>query len=300
MRAMLFAAGLGTRLRPLTLERPKPGVPLANRPMAWFALSVLHRAGIRRVVVNTHYLGESLPGLLEGHVPAGMELSFVHEPELLGTGGGLKNVQGQLVDGDEPIVVINADIVFDPDLSAALATHRRLDALATMILRPDPDAQRYGALDIDAEGRVRRLLGTPEWDGPLDTYMFTGVHILSPRALDDLPDSGCIVRDGYRQWIDRGDVIAGHVEERSWRDVGTLGAYLQTNLDLRRGTLAFTGIEASDFVGGPDAVVSPKATIATGANLDEVVVWDGARVDSSLRRCVVTPEVTVEIPEPSG
>lgn len=293
---MLFAAGLGTRLRPLTLERPKPGVPLANRPMAWFSLTALHRAGVRRVVVNTHYLGEALPGLLDGHVPDGMELSFVHEPELLGTGGGLKNVEEELVVGDEPIVVINADIVFDPDFDAALATHRRLGALATMILRPDPEAKRYGALDVDSNGRVRRLLGTPQWHGALDTYMFTGVHILSPRAFVDLPESGCIVREGYRQWIDRGEVVAGHIEERPWRDVGTLDAYLQTNLDLRRGTLPFPGIDPADFPGGADVVVSTDATVREGARLDQVVVWDGATVEGEHRRCVVTPKAVVQCP----
>lgn len=311
MHAMVLAAGLGTRLRPLTLERPKPAVPVGNRPLACFALDTVASLGIRRAVVNTHHLGHALPGWLEPEAPRELALSFVHEPELLGTGGGLRNAWSLLRDGDDPVVVVNGDILFEPDLRAALEVHRRLDAVATMVLRPDPRARDFGSVELDGEGRVRRLLGRPVHPGPLATYMFTGVHVLSPRAVADLPETGCIVRESYRRWVDRGEVVAGHVDRSAWRDLGTLPAYLAANLDLAAGEGAWPGVAPPDGRGlvhpeariDPDAriahaVVGAGAEVAPGATLDRVVVWDGARAEGALRDAVVTRQRVVPIPAP--
>ncbi|MFW6087372.1 MAG: sugar phosphate nucleotidyltransferase [Myxococcota bacterium] len=311
MRAMVLAAGLGTRLRPLTLERPKPAVPVGNRPLMCFSLDVVARLAVDEVVVNTHHLGQALPAWIDPHAPAALELTFVHEPELLGTGGGLRNAWPLLRDGDDPVVVLNGDILFEPDLARALETHRRLDALATMVLRPDPDADRYGAVEIDGEGRVRRLLGQPAHAGPLAKHMFTGVHILSPRAFAELPEQGCIVRRSYRPWVDRGEVIAGHVDRTPWLDLGTPAAYLAANLDLARGDARWTAVPEPDARGlvHPQAHVEPGARVRgavigagarvePGADLERVVVWDGARAGGRLRDAVVTRERVVPIPRP--
>jgi mannose-1-phosphate guanylyltransferase len=311
MHAMVLAAGYGTRLRPLTLERAKPGVPVFNRPLACFALDAVARLGVGRAVLNTHHLGEALPEWIRPHTPPDLALRFVHEPTLLGTGGGLRNAWPLLRDGDDPVVVINGDILFAPDLRAVLDTHRRMGALATMVLRPDPNAARYGALDVDDEGRVRRLLGEPAWPGPLRSLMFTGVHVLDPRAFDDLPDQGCIVRACYRRWIDRGEVVAAHVDETPWRDLGTLPSYLEAHLELLRGAVAWEGAPAApdgalvhpDAHVGAGAVlrettVGAGAHIADGVRLTRCVVWDGARVAGDLTDAVVTREHVVAIPAP--
>ncbi len=276
MRAMVLAAGLGTRLRPLTLERPKPVVPYGQRPLACVALETLAGLGVRRVVMNTHHLGEQVPELLVGHVPAGMVVDYVHEPTLLGTGGGLRNVWPALDDG-EPVLVMNADIVFHPDLEGALALHRSLGAMATMVLRPDPEATRFGTVEVDADSRVRRLLGEPAFPEPLRTMMFTGVHVLSPRAFEDLPHEGCIVRHAYRRWVDDPSVtVAGFVETSPWEDLGTHRRYLDACLRL-----------------APD--VHPAASIDPAARLEHCVVGEGARVGPvRLRRCVVWPGARVE------
>jgi mannose-1-phosphate guanylyltransferase len=311
MRAMVLAAGYGTRLRPLTLERAKPAVPVFNRPLACFALDAVATAGIAHAVLNTHHLGEDLPGWLRPHAPPGLELSFVHEPELLGTGGGLRNAWPLLAEGDDPVLVINGDILFMPDLGAVLETHRRAGALATMVLRPDPDAERYGAIDVDAGGRVRRLLGRPDHPGPLERFMFTGVHVLSPAVLSDLPASGCIVRACYRRWIDAGAVVAGHVDASPWRDLGTLPSYQDAHLELLRGEVHWPGVQGAEggrvvhpnaHVGDGatliESVVGPGATIAPGVRVERSVVWDGARVDRDVCDAVVTRERVVAIPRP--
>lgn len=296
MRAMVLAAGLGTRLRPLTLERPKPAVPVANRPLAWFAIDHLARAGATRVVLNTHHLAGVLRAELEGSAPRGVELVLLHEETLLGTGGAMANAREALIGdgaGDEPVVVMNGDILFAPDLAAAIATHVRLGAVATMVLRSDPDAARYGAIEIDAEGRVRRLLGTPEdAGGPLSTYMFTGVHVLSARAFDDMPREGCVVRHAYRKWVDEGAIVAGHVDESPWLDLGTPAAYLEANLAIARGALRWPGIVPGDGA----SVVAGSASIGAGAIVSEAVIGEGARIAPGVRvsRSVVWSGASVD------
>ncbi|MFW5921120.1 MAG: sugar phosphate nucleotidyltransferase [Polyangiales bacterium] len=314
MGAMVLAAGLGTRLRPLTHERPKPAVPVANRPLAWFALDHLARAGVREVVLNTHYLGERLPDLLAPYLPADLTPTYLHEPDLLGTGGGVHNARDHLLAGehdpDAPVLLTNSDILFAPDYAAALATHRRHGAIATMVLRPDPEAARYGAVEVDPQGRVRRLLGAPQSaPEPLEALMFTGVHVLSPRAFEDLPAQGCIIRHSYRRWVDEGVAVAGHVDTSPWRDLGTLEAYLQANLDLADGTLRWPGITPDPATGTlvdptadvpltatlRHAVVGPGARIAPHVTLERAVVWPDAEVTEDARGAVITPTQRVSV-----
>lgn len=295
VRAMVLAAGLGTRLRPLTEERPKPAVPYGLRPLVCATLEALHRFGVREVAINVHHLADRMPALVDPHLPEGMRARYLHEPVLLGTGGALANAAAWLSEPGEPVLVMNSDIVFAPDLKAALDAHRAHDALATMVLRPDPDARRLGAVDVDASGRVRRLLGTPAHEGPLDERMFTGVHVLAPAAFSDFPTEGCVIRSAYRRWIDDGATVVGVTDLAPWRDLGTLRAYLDANVALATdGALVH-----------PRAQVDPKAflrgvVVGEGANvgpvrLERVVVWPGARVDRDLCDAVVTPERVVVI-----
>lgn len=307
---MVLAAGLGTRLRPLTDERPKPAVPVANRPLAWFALDHLARFGVHEVVLNAHHLPRTLETHLRPHLPEGPGVCFVHEGELLGTGGGIRNAAEHLLAGEAPVVVMNGDILFGPDLAAALDLHRRLHAVATMVVRPDPQAEQYGAVQADAWGRVRRLLGKPRRvDAALGTYMFTGVHILSRRAFEYLPERGDIVRESYRYWVDEGFTVGAFVDEAPWRDLGTPASYLETNLDVAAGRLEWpdvqpdpdTGVvvhpnaDVDDGVALTESVVGSHAWLRSGIHVHRAVVWDGARVDQSASDVIVTPTTRLQV-----
>jgi mannose-1-phosphate guanylyltransferase len=313
MRAMLFAAGLGTRLRPLTDERPKPAVPVALRPLGSLALAHLAQAGASRVVINTHHLGAALPGLLAPHAPDGLDLRFVHEPTLLGTGGGLRHAASVLLEGagdDELVVVMNGDVVFAPDLERAVAHHRAVDAIATMIVRATPGSEGHGAVEIDAyAGLVRRLHRLPDVaPASLLPVTFTGVHVLSRRAFADLPVEGCIARKAYRRWIDAGERVGAVIDEAPWRDLGTLREYLDGNLELAGGALASPYVppgQAGSLI-APDArvastamldrcVIGPRATVAGGVRLSRVVVWDDATVTQDASDAVITPRGLVPV-----
>lgn len=313
MRAMVFAAGLGTRLRPLTDLLPKPVVPVLHRPLSWYALDHLRRAGVEHAVLNTHHLGDRVEReLLRAPRLEGLALSFAPEPELLGTGGGVRaavalqaRALGPLRD-DDVVIAFNGDVLFAPDLARAVALHRRHDAIATMVLRADPDPQRYGAIEIDAEGRVRRMLGRPEGGAGLRALMFTGVHVLSARAIADLPERGCIVRQGYQRWLERGEAIAGHVEDAPWRDLGTPREYLAANLDLLEGRVRWPGIDDPHALAvDPSArigegaivegsIVGAGAIVAAGVEIRRSVVWPGASVRESARERIVAGEFAME------
>jgi mannose-1-phosphate guanylyltransferase len=300
---MIFAAGLGTRLRPLTDLLPKPVLPLFHRPLCARAIDVLRDAGATDVVLNTHHLAEHVARELEGE-GRGVELVLSHEPRLLGTGGGVKSAVaaqsralGRPIAGDEPFVAFNGDVLFAPDLERAIALHRSLGAIATMILREDPEAQRFGAIEIDAGARVRRLLGAPAYGGPLRTLMFTGVHVLSARAIADLPDEGCIVRHGYRRWLDRGEIVAGHVEGAAWRDLGTPREYLAANLELLAadpGRGIAPGAATGDGAQVRGSVIGVGAIVDPGVTLERCVVWPGTRASESASDAVLAGPYRVD------
>ncbi len=296
---MIVAAGLGTRLLPLTRELPKPGLPVGNRPLAWFALDHLRRSGVHEFVVNTHHLAPELQRELEREQPADVSLRFIHEPEILGTGGGLRNAWSP--DDGEDFLVMNGKLLFAPDIARALIVHRETEAIATMVLRPLPSNESFGAVEIDHAGRVRRLLGEPHDPGvPLRRMMFTGVHILSARAHRDLPTNGCVIRDAYRHWIDRGEIVTGVLDDAPWRDLGvTIRHYLDGNLSLLDSP--WPGMNRGDQHGLVDpsaeisaravvsrSIIGPHAYIAPNVRVERSVVWPHARVTSDLINGVIT------------
>lgn len=300
MIGMVFAAGLGTRLRPLTHVLPKPATPLMNRPLAAWSLERLRHAGVTQCAVNTFHLAEAAEAQISAHIPDGMNVEFAREATLLGTGGGIRNALGHHT--AEEFIVMNGDIFFWPDLEAALDVHRRLGAKATMVLRADSRAEKLGAIDLDSDGRVRRLLGTPAYDGPLEQYMFTGVHVLSAAAVLDLPENGCVVRDGYRHWLDRGDIVAGAVDTSPWRDLGTPAEYLRAHLDLLRGTLPWPTFKPSSNLSAArssaqldEVVVGEGARFDPGVTLSQSVVWPGAHVRRSGSHCIITPDDRLQL-----
>lgn len=302
-RAMLVTAGFGTRLAPLTDLLPKPAVPIGNRPVAFYGLDVLARAGIREVVLNTHHLARALETSVREAAPAALQLRFVHEPEILGTGGGVKNAWSP--QPDETFVVMNGKLLFAPDLAAAAAAHVASEAFATMIVRWVPDDDPSAVVQVDDAMHVRGVPGmSPAAPSGTRRCMYTGVSLLSAAAHRELPERGCLIRDGYARWIERGARVLAYADSAEFRDVGmSLAHYLEANLALASGLVRWPGITPIPGIGLCDrsanvdpsawigqSVIGARAVVAPGARLTRCVVWPDAQVDGSHRDAIFLPD----------
>jgi len=218
-RAMILAAGFGTRMRPLTDTLPKALVPVAGRPLVEYTLLFVKSHGIEEVVLNLHHLGYLLRDALGDGSAYGLQITYSPEDPILDTGGGIKNAQ-PFLDG-EPFLVLNADTILDFDLTAFLATHRRTRAIGTLLLRPNPDPEQYGLIEIDQQGTIRRIRGEPsevEVQQPLSDFMFTGCQVLAPRIFETMPVGRAFstTHELYPQLIRAGETLQGVVHTGPW------------------------------------------------------------------------------------
>ena len=217
---MILAAGFGTRLRPLTNTVPKALVPVAGRPLIEYGLLLLKAHEIKEVVINLHHLGEKIRTALGGGGSYGLRISYSPEDPILESGGGIKNAQSFL--GGETFVVLNCDTIVDLDLTAVLTAHRKTKAAATLLLRPDPEAARYGIIETDTNNRIRRFLGRPPIvREPLSQYMFTGLQVLEPRVFTFMPEVKpfSTTRVTYPAMLQAGEPLYGFVHSGTWMTV---------------------------------------------------------------------------------
>jgi NDP-sugar pyrophosphorylase family protein len=227
MKAMVLAAGQGTRLQPLTEHKPKALIPVAGRPMIEYSLLLLKRYGICDIVINLHHLGEQIENYLGDGKRWGLHITYSKETELLDTGGGLLKARPFLEGGT--FIVINTDVLIDLSLRELIAFHQEKRAAATLVLRPDPLADQYGSIEIDDEGRIRRFLQTQIATEPsvvTTKLMFTGVQVLEPRVFDymapaDLLKKFSTTKDTYPRMLLSREKLFGFCFDGYWRDVGT-------------------------------------------------------------------------------
>jgi mannose-1-phosphate guanylyltransferase len=286
-KAFVLGAGLGTRLRPLTGQLPKPLIPVWNRPLIAFAFDRLIGAGVSELVVNTHWHPEAYNAAFPNHRWGEVPITFRHEPVLLETAGGIANVS-ELLGTEESFWVHNGDILTTLPLAAAVAAHAQSDAIATLVLRGH-GGERVVSFD-ESRGRIvdiRNLLGT----GAPARFQFSGIYLCRREFLDWLtPGRIESARTIFLEIIRRCNRLGGVViDDGVWRDIGDRDAYFEAHRlmpppreyvepALPRGVTA-CGVCAI----APDAVLEP------GAMIEDSIVWSGARVASNARltRCVV-------------
>ena len=305
MKALLLAAGLGARLRPLSRERPKPSWPLFDVPLAAHVLHALGAAGVDDAVVNLHHLPEVLRQELASWVPPKMTLHWSLEEQILGTGGALGPWREHL--GGETFFLANADTYQELDLAAVAAYHRERGAVATLVLRPLPPAQD-GPIEVDDDGAIVRFLGRRRPGArPGRPCEFSGVHLLEPEVLRSVPDAPCCINaEVHTALVARGALLAGYLPppEGFWSDLGTPRRYLQAHVglltrgrvpELAPGRVLPAGEHAvgEGTVLGPSylgpgarveagAVVGPAAVLGRGAvagarsRVVRSVLWKGA------------------------
>jgi NDP-sugar pyrophosphorylase family protein len=266
MKAMVLAAGLGTRMRPLTRRLAKPVLPVLNRPLIHFTLERLRAAGVTDVVVNLHHLPATVRRAVGDGSAFGLRVSYSYERRILGTGGGPRRVRELF--GDEPVLLVNGDMLFEFDLAGLVARHRESGAPATLALLPNPRPRAYTPVVVGSGGRIRSIGGRPS--GP--AWLFTGVHVLDPGLLDRLPagvsDS---VRDLYIPMIAAGERVLGARVSGAWYDLGRPRLYLAAQVEM----LA-SGVQGA---APRRSMIHPGAGVARGARVSASVVGDGAQVE---------------------
>lgn len=242
MKAMVLAAGQGTRLHPLTEHTPKALVPVAGRPMIEYSLLLLKRYGIRDIIINLHHLGDQIESYLGDGKQWGLQITYSKEPELLDTGGGLLKAKPFLQDGT--FIVINTDVLIDLSLSDLVAFHEKNCAVATLVLRPDPLADQFGSMEIDGDGRIRRFLQTwtaaTELSVPTTELMFTGVQVLEPRVFDYMAPDDTLrkfstTKDTYPRMLLHQERLFGFRFGGFWQDVGTTSRIKEAEDSLAAG-----------------------------------------------------------------
>ena len=240
MKAMVLAAGYGTRLRPVTDRIPKPLLPVGGTPLIVWNLLLLRHHGVHDVVINLHHLGHLIEKELGNGTQWGMHLTYSHEPVILGTGGGIKEVES-LFKG-EPFLVLNGDTLMDLNLTELIEWHDSRRCLATMVLRDDPDIEKWGVVETTVEGRVITInsRGWPSQNQKptILRYMFAGVHVMDPRLLRHCPkDQTSSIIDAYVAELETGAMIGGYVASGYWSDVGTPERYAQAQQDAQNGLI---------------------------------------------------------------
>jgi mannose-1-phosphate guanylyltransferase len=241
MKAMVLAAGRGTRLLPLTERLPKALIPVAGRPMIEYSLLLLRHYGIRDIIINLHHLGDRIETYLGDGRRRGLEITYSKESDLLDTGGGLLKARPFLEDGT--FVVINTDVLIDLPLNEVIAFHQKKKASATLVVRPDPLVDQYGSLEIDGEGRLQRLLQTrisKQPSVPTTKLMFTGVQVLEPRVFDFMDwnrgvQSFSTTKDTYPRMLLHQERLFGWRFEGFWQDVGTASGITDAEENLATG-----------------------------------------------------------------
>ncbi|MBA2493272.1 MAG: nucleotidyltransferase family protein, partial [Acidobacteria bacterium] len=258
MKAMILAAGFGTRLFPLTIDRTKPAIPFLGKPLVGYVAEYVAKFGFTDVVVNLHHQPESVKKALGGGEKFGVKIHYsIEQPKILGTAGALDNARHLLE--DETFLIVNGKIITDIDISKAIETHKKSGALATMVLKENPKRERFTIVETK-DNFVTGFGDFPENSGQLkekqiqkpkakiqNPLMFTGIHILEPRVFDYIPRGvySDIVPTFYNPAIKNGEKIVAHITRGSWFELSTIPRYLEISLAMMNGSNVFKGENCS-------------------------------------------------------
>ncbi len=297
MKGMILAAGLGTRLLPLTKFRAKAAVPFQNRPLIHYVWELLAGAGLQEIMINSHHLPHSIEDAVQDMSTGGQEtppILFSHETEMLGTAGAIGKVRDFLA-GDT-FVVCSGKIYFEQELDQAIGFHQETESLVTLVLVPYSDEYSYNPVLLDEHNNITGF--GPITNGtPLDQHhVFTGVHILDPKIFDFIPEGPSdTVQDIYPRLIEEGYRVQGFVSRAYWCECSTPPCYLMRSLEVlqKRGLDNLIEGEASPLCQG---VVAPRSVQIDGSSVvKNSVLWDDVKVgpNSSLSGVIVTDGVTL-------
>lgn len=328
MKAVIMAGGEGTRLRPLTCNRPKPMVPVANRPVMAYAVELLRRHGWRDIAVTLQYLPRAITDHFGQGEDYGVRLRYFLERTPLGTAGSVKNAASFL---DETFIVVSGDALTDFPLDQAVEFHRRRGAIATLVLTSVENPLEYGVVITDADGRIRRFLEKPGWGEVFSDRVNTGIYVLEPDVLQFIPDGRPFdfSKDLFPLLLRQGLPLYGCLLKGFWCDIGNIAEYRRAHQEVLAGRVAadLPGEERSEGIRiGKDTTIDPRASlrgpaligsncrleagvtvepytvigdnvvVEEGASLKQAIVWEGSVIGrrAAVRRAVLGQGVVLE------
>lgn len=304
-----MAGGEGSRLRPLTLARPKPLVPICNKPVMEHIVNLLTRHGFREIVSTLYYLGDHIQAYFGDGTDFGVQMTYSTEEVPLGTAGSVKQAEDRL--NDDAFVIISGDSLTDCDLTDAVRFHKEKGALATLVLHHVTRPLDFGIVITDAEGRVERFLEKPGWSEVFSDTVNTGIYILDPAIFEYIPaDQNCDwSQDIFPELLRLGKPMYGYIMDGYWTDIGSHVQYKEAQEDLLAGKVDLDGYKANadratymegssmleggallvppvcigrnckireGAVVGPFTVIGDNSVIEQGATIERSVLWDSA------------------------
>lgn len=260
-----MAAGLGTRLAPLTALRPKPMVPVLGRPVLGHILQLLRRHQVTDVVINLHHMPQSITDYFGDGADWGVRITYSYEPELLGTAGGVKRNQ-EFLTAEGAFLVLSGDSLMDADLTALIAAHSASAAAATLALKEIEDPSHYGVVALDGESRIAQFQEKPAPGEEISCLCNCGLYVLEPEVLDWVPEN-TFYDFGRQLWprlLAEGVRLGSYTLAGYWNDVGDIDAYRQGCIDALTGRvqLETEAIEVRPGVWrAPRAYLDPEAEV---------------------------------------
>jgi NDP-sugar pyrophosphorylase family protein len=328
LKAMVLAAGVGSRLDPLTRQLAKPLVPVANRPVMEHILLLLKKHGITDVVSNLHHLPSQVPAYFGDGSNLGMNLHYHHEHKLSGDAGGVRACKDFL--GDATFVVIMGDLLTDADLSYVLEQHRRKGAIATIALQKVADVSRFGVAALNDDGLIQGFQEKPAPQEALSDLASTGIYILEPEIFQHLGEADEIGfgRQIFPSLIAKGLPVLGVQVYGYWSDIGTIDTYKQASKEALMGLADLnlagslcargwfdedadiaidTDVDGLLMVGKNSKIdsgvkmsgavtIGDNCHVQAGAFLEDTIVWSGSTIGAgaSLESCVVGADVFID------
>jgi NDP-sugar pyrophosphorylase family protein len=273
-----MAAGLGTRLRPLTYEIPKPMVPVANRPVMEHILRLLRRQGFTEVIANLHWFPETIERHFGDGSELGIELAYLREPELTGTAGGVRAVRDFLTAEPGPFLVMAGDALSDIDLGALVATHRERGGIATLATKRVENVSEFGVIVTGRDGRVEGFQEKPDPAEALSDLANSMIYVLEPEIFEHFPEADSVdfALDVFPALLERDVAFHVHVADSYWNDVGSLPEYLAGNLDALVGRVRVE--QSGDVLHGGEDAEAPASQEGGWELVGEILIGDGAEI----------------------
>jgi mannose-1-phosphate guanylyltransferase len=309
MKGLILAGGKGTRLRPLTINTPKPIVPVANSPFLLYQIDLMRTGGIGEIILSLSYQPRKIEDLLKDGADYGVWIRYAVEGTPLGTGGAFKNAEEHIK--DSTTVVFNGDVLTGLDLGAVIARHRERKAVATIVLTPVENPSAYGLVETDADGWIQRFIEKPGPDEITCNTINAGVYVLEPSVLGYMPkgEPYSFERGLFPTLLEHKQPMLAYIMDRYWIDIGTPQKYLEVHQDILAGKFKSQRVAANalDRASLPssvlvdsksiidhdvtirenvlieNSVIGRNCKIAEGAHIVNSVIWSGNTIDADAR-----------------